>query len=239
MKTFVDDPVSTLSTILDFLLSVLISVCGVILNYRFRKKLKEEKRNTPAGRKGNVIEPIMSWYCILQMIFWPYELLLLWIMSNGVITSDQMPSWLFYLLVLLMRFGRMCIAYNSLFVAFIRYLYIVHRQKANQWNFERTSRWFQIASISIPVVLETLYFFTSDFSEYSTLSDRFDDCLASFDASYTTKNVRPFGLELSLSVLPLPLVLMLRYICLIITIIVACNASEVFLYINIFQSMQR
>ena len=239
MKAFVDEPVSTLSTILDFLLSVLISVCGVILNYRFRKKLKEEKRNTPAGRKGNVIEPIMSWYCILQMIFWPYELLFLWIWSNGVITSDQMPSWLFYLLTLLMRFGRMCIAYNSLFVAFIRYLYIVHRQKANQWNFERTSRRFQIASISIPVVLETVYFFTADFSEYSTISDRFDDCLASFDASYTTKNVRPFGLELSLRVFPLPLVLMLRYICLIITIIVACNVAEVFLYINIFQSMQR
>ena len=193
MKTFVDDPVSTLSTALDFLFSVLISVCGVIVNYRFRQKLKEEKRNTPAGRKGNVIEPIMSWYCILQMIFWPYELLFLWICFNGVITSDQMPSWLFYLLFLLMRSGRMCIAYNSLFVAFIRYLYIVHRQKANQWNFERTSRWFQIASISIPVVLETLYFFTSDFSEYSTLSDRFDDCLASLDASYTTKNFIPFG----------------------------------------------
>ena len=85
MKTFVDDSVSTLSTVLDFVFSVLISVCGVIVNYRFRKKLKEEKRNTPPGRKGNVIEPIMSWYCILQMIFWPYELLLLWMGFNGVI----------------------------------------------------------------------------------------------------------------------------------------------------------
>ena len=83
-------------------------------------------------------------------------------MFNGVIPSEQIPYWLCYLLLWLMRIGRMCIAYNSLFVAFIRYLYIVHREKANQWNFERTSRRFQIASIAIPVVLQTVYIFTGD-----------------------------------------------------------------------------
>ena len=228
MKTFVDDPVSTVSTVLDFVFSVLISVCGVIVNYRFRKKLKEEKRNTPPGRKGNVIEPIMSWYCILQMIFWPFRLLFLWIVFNGVITSEQMPSWLCYLLYYAMRIGRMCIAYNSLFVALIRYLYIVHRQKANQWNFERTSRWFQIASIAIPVALEALYFFAAEGIEFTTSNHRFDACLAYFDISYTTENVRQFGFELSLRVLPLPLVATLGYVYSIITIIVICNVVEVF-----------
>ena len=91
LKTFIDDPVATWSTILEFLFSVLIGVCGVIVNYRYRQKLQEEKRNTPAGRKGNVIEPIMRWYCILQMIFWPYELLLLWITTNEVIPFEWVP----------------------------------------------------------------------------------------------------------------------------------------------------
>ena len=239
LKTFKDEPVATWSTILEFLFSVLIGVCGVTVNDRYRKKLQEETRNTPAGRKGNVLEPIMRWYCILQMIFWPYELLLLWITTNEVIPFEWVPFWIRPILYYVMRFGRMSIAYNSLFVALIRFLYIVHRQRANQCDFERTGRWFQIASIAIPIVLQTLHIFTSDGGEHFAISDRFGDCLASFNSSYTTENVRQFGLELALRVLPSPLVLTLRYIYIIITVIVICNAAEVFLYIKIFQSMQR
>ena len=150
-----------------------------------------------------------------------------------------MPSWLCYLLSNVMHIGRICIAYNSLFVALIRYLYIVHRQKANQWNFERTSRWFQISSIAIPVVLQTLHIFTSDGREHFDSDGRFGDCLASFNSSYTQENVRQFGIELALRVLPYPLVRTLHYIYIIITVIVICNVAEVFLYIKIFQSMQR
>jgi hypothetical protein len=61
-KAVINIPVSLWSTVLEFLFSVIISVCGEIFNYRFMTKLKEEKRKTPIGRKGNVIEPIMRWY---------------------------------------------------------------------------------------------------------------------------------------------------------------------------------
>ena len=65
-KTFVDTPISTWSTILELIFSLLIGVCGGTVNYRFVKKLQEEKRNTPMGRKGNVIEPVIRWNCTFQ-----------------------------------------------------------------------------------------------------------------------------------------------------------------------------
>ena len=66
--------VSIVSTVFEFILSFIISICGIFLNYKFLKKLKTERRNKPIGRKGNVIEPIMRWFIALQMVFWPYEL---------------------------------------------------------------------------------------------------------------------------------------------------------------------
>ena len=43
--------------VLQFLFSIMISICGVFLNYKFLKKLQLERRNKPLGRKANVIEP--------------------------------------------------------------------------------------------------------------------------------------------------------------------------------------
>ena len=152
----------------------------------------------------------------------------------------MIPTWLCAVLHYAMRFGRMCIAYNSLFVAFVRFLYIVYRQKANQWNFERIGRRFQIASIAIPVVMETICVFTSDLSEYTGSSDRFKDCVESYEGSNsTTENVRPPGFDLTMRVLPEPLVLTISYIYTIITMITLFNIPEAFLYLKIFQSMKR
>jgi hypothetical protein len=142
-KAWVNIPVSLWSTVLEFLFSVLICVCGEIINYRFMSKLREEKRKTPLGRKGNVIEPIMRWFCKLQMIYWPYQLLSIWVWFNEIIPFEYMNGWWCSAATLIvLKFGRMCIGWNSLFVALIRYLYIVHRQKSNQWDFEKVGRIF-------------------------------------------------------------------------------------------------
>jgi hypothetical protein len=95
-------------------------------------KLREEKRKTPIGRKGNVTEPIMRWYCKLQMIYWAYQLLYLWGIVNGIIPFEFMNGWWCTASSTVIKLGRMCIGWNSLFVALIRYIYIVHRQKSNQ-----------------------------------------------------------------------------------------------------------
>ena len=88
-KTFVDEPVTLWTTILEFVFSIVIGICGVVINYRFVKKLSEERRNTPIGRRGNIIEPVIRWNCCFQMVFWPYDLLYFWINQNEIM---QMAS---------------------------------------------------------------------------------------------------------------------------------------------------
>ena len=137
---------SIMPTVFEFILSSIISICGIFLNYQFLKKLKTGRRNTPIGRKGNVIEPIMRWFIVLQMAYWPYELFMLSQAVGIANLSSVVPSLCpFYVWSVIT--GRTIIAYNSLFVALIRYVYIVYDQKANQWDFESVGRSFQIASI--------------------------------------------------------------------------------------------
>ena len=241
-KTMIDEPVSTLSTVLEFLFSVVISIFGVLVNYKFRKKLQEERRNRPAGRKGNVIEPVMRWFCILQIMFWPWELLHIWIDFNEIVPSDQLPSWWCYIVFYTIKAGRMCVAYNSLFVAIIRYVYIVHQQRSNQWNFEKVGKWFQIASIAIPISMETIGVFTDPYSQYSNSSDRFKDCIVFYEGSNVTNNYeppKPATVELTMHYLPDAFVMTIYYIYVAISMVVLFNITEAYLYFKIFRSIKR
>ena len=245
-KTFIDEPAETWSTILEFLFSIVIGVCGVIVNYRFWNKLKDEKRNKPLGRKGNVIEPIMRWYCIFQIVFWPYELLYLWMWKNELIPgidSDKIPNWLCSPPYNIMKFGRMCICFNSLFVALTRYVYIVHQQKANQWDFEKVGKRIQIASIAIPIAVESMGFFTNPMTgDFSDSIDGFKQCIAFYQGSNSTDNVeipKPAHVEWTMYYLPESLVLTIFYTYMAIFAIVGLNIPEAILYLKIFQCVRR
>ena len=156
-KLYVDEPVTVISIVFNFLLSSLLVVIGLKVNLKFREKLQKEKRNTPLGRKGNVIEPIMRWYLNLTIIHWPYVIGFMWLNTNEMLPAAWFSNcWIMNLLMQPMRIGRSIIAYNSFFVAFIRYLYIVHRETANEWDFEKVGKRFQYASIGVPIILELL-----------------------------------------------------------------------------------
>ena len=122
-------PISNYTTVLELLFSVIITICGVTLNIKFLKQLREEKRNTPLNRKGNVIEPIMRWLCAFQIFYWPYHLSFFWIIYNEMIPSEKMNGWWCNAMMQVgVKFGRMIVAYNSFFVALVRYIYIVHHK---------------------------------------------------------------------------------------------------------------
>jgi hypothetical protein len=235
-------PVTILSTVLEFIVVLIVIICGLVLNTKFRRILQEEKRSRVIGRKGNVIEPVMSWFCILQMIFWPYALLFLWINSSDILPSDSLSSWLCGFLFITLRTGRMCIAYNSLFVAVIRYIYIVKHKTSNQWNYEKVSKWFQIASIAVPILVETSGLFTVTMEKLKFLG-QIKECLSVPTPLNTTVDVEhftpsPFA-ELTLQYLPASLVHVLFYIYTTIQLTVFLNIAETFLYFQIFRHMKR
>ena len=216
-----------ISSVFEFLLSLMISICGVFLNYKFLKKLKIERRNKPIGRKGNVIEPIMRWFGVLQIAYWPYELLMLsqavGIANLSNITPSLCPFYSWSLVL-----GRTIVAYNSLFVALIRYVYIVHERKANQWDFESVGKRFQIASISVPIIHVIINGLTMR-PKYVLPDDVPNTC------SHMTAPLITFTLKF----MPESLVDTIAIISVILVVVVYLNLVEAYLYVKMFQSIKR
>ena len=237
-KSLIDESVKTWTSVVSFLFSAVLCIFGVFLNYKLLKKLENEKRNKPLGRKGNVIEPIIRWLCILQIIFWPYELVFLWVNFNAIIPIESVPSWLCHVLTRIMQLGHSCISCNSIFVALIRYIYIVHQQKSNQWNFDTVGRRFKIASIAVPLAICTVIIFTFD---PNLLGERFSfrDCATFYNLTNSEKTFRPITVDFTMQYLPEPWVDILGITFFTIQAIAQLNVTEIFLYFMIFRNITR
>lgn len=238
-KVMVADNFSeTWSTILEFVISTIISMIGIILNLKFWKILQMERRCRPLGRKGNVIEPIMRWFGMLQIFFWPFELGFLWMNTNSIISHEDMPSWLCVVLSNVLFAGRLIIAFNSFFVAFIRYIYIVHQQKANQWNFEMVGRYFQLLSIAIPLLIKTIEALCLN-PKLIISRNILEECKVSPMNVVAEEAFTVAAIQWTLQYFPKVFTDTLAKICLAIEFIIYFNIIEVFLYIEIFKSMRR
>ena len=251
-KQLVVVPVTIFSTTLGLLVTGIIIAVGVIVNRRFRIKLQEEKRNTPYFRRGNIVEPIMSWYCLLQMVFWPYLLLFFWAVENGVISSDLIShTWICISLFYLILFGRFYIAWNSFFVALIRYLFTVHEKRANQWDMKQISKRFQLASVIVPVIFVVLYrLFGNATDEVATTSsdqfvianDQFKQCIAfegGLNDTDTSESIISDELTVTLKFLPAQWISIIHMVYLVVGLPIALNIPEAYLYIRIFRNIDR
>ena len=223
LKSFGANPVPLYSTILQGVLSLVICVCGIFLNFKVSNELKHERKRRPTGKRGNVVEPIMRWFVILQIIYWPLQLLFFWVHVNSIISIELVPWWLCNLMAASVALGRFIIAYNSFFVALVRYIYIVHEVKANQWNFDTIGRLSQIGSIIVPTLLSFLMITTFD----STLL--WNQCGSS----------KRIIVNLVWEYLPDSLVHAIGMISFLIQMIVFLNITEAFLYFKIFSVIKR
>ena len=245
MEAFVEHPVALWSTILEFVAIVGVASCGLALNYRFLMKLKKEKRQRPLGRKGNVIEPIVSAFCIFQMIYWPYNMLMHWNMCNNIIPSKYLYGWWSNLLYqVAIRMSHTYISCNSVFIALIRYVYIVHHEKANQWNFEFVGRIFCVCSFVVPIIQELLGMFTANYNEYQKTfpEHQLVDCIANdlnVNSSTISIPYTPYTLQLTKSVLPESVIWALWSIYLTSTVLLMFNIIDIFLYVKIFLTIER
>jgi hypothetical protein len=218
-------------------------VCGLILNYRYRKKLQKEKKNRPLDRKGNVIEPIMRWYLLVTIFFWPIEMLFMWINANEIIPSDWFKNcWLGMIWFNFIRIGRTAIAYNSFFVCLIRYVYIVHHQKSNQYNFEKVGRLFQITSFTLPIFLEIMRIFTEvDFPGLKN-TERFQQCMAINEGLGNSTSIElplPRNVEFTMQFLTPMLVDMVYYTYQTVVGVIGSNIFEAYFYLRIFQTIKK
>ena len=136
----------------------------------------------------------------------------------------------------------MCIAYNSLLVALIRYIHIVHDKTSNQWNYERAAKIFKLASIYVPIAMEAIGNLSHGFSQFAQL-ETIRECIglpARLNTSNTSEQPLP-GLLVNwtLNYLPVSLVTSMSYTYVIVSVIVSSNIVEAYFYLQIFKKMKR
>ena len=242
-SSVVNNHVSNWLSPLEFLFSIIIIICGLTVNCKFLKNLREEKRNTPPNRKGNVIEPLMRWFCVIQMIYWPYHLLYFWNRENQIIQSEYMDGWWCDAFAIGIKFGRMIVGSNSLFVALIRYIYIVHRKTANQWEFENVGRIFQFASIAVPVAMESVGLFTDHpWISLVRTQPKFIQCVATHEGLNSTESLiipKFTTQELALKYVPESIIFGVNCVYSFISVVIFLNLTEGFFYLRIHQIISR
>ena len=138
------------------------------------------------------------------------------------IYGSAVMSIFFWTIVL----GRTVLAYNSLFVALTRYLYIVHARKANQWDFEVVGRRFQIASISFPMIHVIIFSLTLRARGF-------------FPSANHCLHMTPVLINFTMKFLSENIADIIAIICTFMMVFVYLNLAEGYLYIKIFQTIKR
>ena len=241
-EAYIDEPLSIWTTVLDFVFSAIIAVVAVNVNYKFLKQLQEEKRSRPIGRKGNVIEPVMQLFCKFQIIFWPYYLLYFWIHFNGIVPSSLMNGWWCNVIMqITIKFGRNYIGWISFFVALIRYIYIVHRETSNQWDYDRVGKLLKILSVVIPTVTDFIAFFVNPYKQYQK-GEKFENCISDYLGSNTTINtatINGYPYAWTSQYIPENIMLGIYYSLVVVAVIVYLQFAEGFFYFEIYRTIKR
>ena len=237
-KAFVEVPVYTWSTSLEFVALILVAVIGIFLNYKFLAKLEKERKATPIGRKGNVIDPIMRWFLVFQMVYWPYLLLYRWLTTNELLPIKMLPTWLCYALPYAKSLGRMFIAYNSFFVALVRYIYIIHHVKANQWSFEVIGNLFRTLSVIFPITIFAICVLTDELDLIKPMPS-FKECIIHHNVTYDDESLNPIPVKWTLQYLPSSFVMAVEIIFQSINMFFFLNFPEAFMYFRMFSHIKR
>ena len=241
-EAYIDEPMSIWTTVLDFVFSGIIAVVAVNVNYKFLKHLQEEKRSRPIGRKGNVIEPVMQLFCKFQIIYWPYYLLYFWIHLNGIVPSSLMNGWWCNVLMqITIKFGRNYIGWISFFVALIRYIYIVHRETSNQWDYERVGKLLKITSVVLPTVSDGIAIFVNPYKQYQK-GEKFENCISDYLGSNNTINtttINGYPYAWTLQYVPENIMLSIKYTLVVVSVIIVLQLAEGFFYLEIYRTIKR
>ena len=117
--------------------------------------MREEDRNRGPNSNGLLTKRVMTTYTITLMMFVPASLIL-----HCVLTEDfELPRWFLHSLcyqAYIWQGIRIYLAFNSLVVASMRYLFVVHQSTILQFGMEKTKNLLYYGSIAIPIMMQIL-----------------------------------------------------------------------------------
>ena len=142
-------------SIVTLLIIIVISVGGVLVNWKFLRNMKDDDKNRGPNSNGILIRDVMETHAKIQMIIWPLQMIFLWMLKYGI----GFPVWLYsscsYIKFVIHTF-RIYFAFNSLVVAAMRYTFVVRQNCVSLFGIEKAKRVYYYASIIIPVIISIM-----------------------------------------------------------------------------------
>ena len=240
---------SITSQVLQIIATVFLVIAGLVINIKLYNNLQHEKRNTPSGRKGNVVHLIITFYSVSQIIMLPLISLYITILQFGFIESSWQLTWLCYFAKAVITTYRHYLAFHSFFTATTRYCFIIHETKVNNFGIEKTKKVFLYASVLVPVGLTLMLEVTSasvlfkaipaygqciksSYNGMSNITDRYD-----VDIPNEAYNLVLYNYISNF--LPSWLVDGIHWLITIVIVVGFLNIVEVFLYQRMFTHIRR
>ena len=182
-------------------------------------------------------------HAVIMSIFFATRIILKVVTVSSPSSTIEVASWICYINYLGMGFGIYSMAANSILVAVMKYIYIVHTWKAKKFGEEKIQKIFMIINFFCPLLLATsnllLYMVASDFRPALNLESCFNP--------FREKSARP-GYELIANLSDIFVGngesislghLTSKILNILVVFFLASNFGEAFFYFKIFESMKR
>ena len=145
-----------ISANVDLIIYIIIFVLGTTINCKYLKDMKEDDRNRPLGTNPSLILPIMTTKTKMLIVWTPFYFFLYWFLNQGF----DLPDWFRYALCYdqyISATVRFYFALNSLTIATMRYVFIVHNGKVLRMGKDFVKKMFYILHFVVPFLMGMLH----------------------------------------------------------------------------------
>ena len=156
IKSLLEPEPLYISSMVDLLIVFMVSLAGLIINWKFLRDMNEDDQRRPAGTNECLIKDVLSTITTVMMVSMPIYLFLFWFLNE----KYKLPAWFQYLLCYdqyISATFRVYWGFNSLVIAAMRSTFIVHNTRVLHFGKERAKSAFYYGSVIIPIVLGVLH----------------------------------------------------------------------------------
>ena len=140
------------STELDFVIIIIVSILGILINQKFLNDMKDDSRKS----SPTLIDDVMTSRTKSKMIVIPGYMLLNWSLTLNYQFSDWFYQALCYEQYNGM-FWRFYFNVSSLIISLIRYFFIVYNEKVLLLGKERVKNFFNFLGVVIPLIMTIMH----------------------------------------------------------------------------------
>ena len=237
IKYFDTMPSLTLSiAVVYYMVQVVVYAVGLVINIKLISVCWTKKETTTW--------PIHMTNSIFLTVYWALDLSFLAVSNTVPMLSVYTGEWFCKLSAFVIIYGVKFIIMDSLIVAAMKYIFIVHDVKARLYGFEKIQKIFTIIKLTIPLMFATFQTIMGDYESYKAINN----CLGLKRENVPKRSLWPklflCNLKESNEYLSGEYIanLVLQIACATnsaLSYIISCNLVEAYLYYKIFTKMKR